>query len=362
MIQHFDELWKSLETRSSRLDDENGTIKIRAAIQDAQLKLMCSIFYGMEFETDDEKKRFKQFAEDFVLCAKGFFPPGGKEKKSIEFQEGMKAKKRITKVLNERFDRIYEDRLRVLEQSGQEEQENKAGNAMETIADELIKSQGKNKEGFISYEVARNNLFLRLEASQGTTQQVTSNMMYFLNHPDNKQSLDMIRNEVAKIESPTYEHLKSNMQYGDACIKEALRLATFVGGVSFFIEKGKSFELRKKVIKGPITIMLTNSHWYHDKEAFPQPESYLPERWIVGNKLHSEFGEQVYRPFGYGRHICLGSHLAKLVMKANLYCFAQNQNRCIMYDFENVNIVPDFFPENKISDDFPGYVVTSTSE
>lgn len=65
----------------------------------------------------------------------------------------------------------------------------------------------------------------------------------------------------------------------------------------------------------------------------------------------------MFKPFGDGLHLCLDYSLAKLVMKVNLYCFARKQSRIIDFDVDAVKVVTDIFPENNISDDFPGRVV-----
>jgi len=206
--------------------------------------------------------------------------------------------------------------------------------------------------------IARQNLYLLLEASHGTTMQVTSAMIYFLNHPDNITNLERLRREVALIDEPTYESLKGDMPFAASCINETMRLSPFIGSIMYQIKKGKSIELNGKTVHGPIALNFMHSHWYDDAEVFKFPEKFLPQRWLSGDEYEvSSFARNVFKPFGSGRHICIGMDLAKLVMKANLYSFAKKPTRSLVYETSKVKIVSDFIPERKVSDHFFGKIV-----
>ena len=215
--------------------------------------------------------------------------------------------------------------------------------------------ESKGENGEISYEDARGNLYLLLEASHITTMTVTSSMMYFLNHSKNKDVLERVREETKSLQ-PTYQSIK-NFTLGGACVEETLRLAPIVGAVSYHIEKGKSFDLNGEIIHGPIVVNFQASNWYQDDDVFQNANSFIPERWLPGDKRVSNFARSVFHPFGFGRHICLGAPLARLVMNANLYCFASNTKRSIVFNEENVEVRGGLFPEKQVCDNFLGRVV-----
>jgi len=351
IIDHFRSLWDGLEASGKE-------VKLTNAIREAQLKLMCKILYGLDTETDEEKRVLVEFTNDFELTEKALFAPG---KKSKAFIEGLKARERISAVINERFDAIFDDRLKRGDGAGEENHLQRVGSAMEQIADALIDSGCTGKDGpyddRLSYYTARENLYLLLEASHGTTMYITSSLMYLLNHPDNYDTLQRVRKEASTL-SPTYDGLK-NFSLGEACTQETMRLAPIAGSVPYYISEGKSVKVQEKTVQGPATLMFISSHWYSDPDVFQEADSFIPQRWLDdnGDLAVSTFAKKAFRPFGSGRHICLGYPLAKLVIKANLYCFVSKANRSIQFDTKKVKIVDDLFPMKKVDEDFPGKVV-----
>ena len=181
--------------------------------------------------------------------------------------------------------------------------------------------------------------------------------MYLLNHPDNYDTLQRVREEASTL-SPTYDGLK-NFTLAEACAQETMRLAPIIGSVPYYISEGKSIKVQQKTVHGPATLMFVSSHWYSDPDIFQEADSFIPQRWLAdnGDLAVSAFAKKAFRPFGSGRHICLGSPLAKLVIKANLYCFVSKANRSIQFGTKKVKIVDGLFPTKKVAADFPGMVV-----
>ena len=49
----------------------------------------------------------------------------------------------------------------------------------------------------------------------------------------------------------------------------------------------------------------------HDESIFPDPESFVPERWLnEDGSLRSDMRDAELAAFGFGRRICPGRHLA----------------------------------------------------
>ena len=372
VISHFDQMWKDLESKSQDFEKDGGSKCLphfRTVVRGCQLKLMCQILFGFTYNTEDDEKKFAQFCDDFDLCEAALFA----DTKPKVLKKGKEASERITQVLLDRFDQIYMDRLELFRNGGanedavQKREKSSVGNAMIIIADALIKDSLKDANNANSeivksklFDIARKNLYLLLEASHGTTMHITTAMMYFLNHPDNSNALKSVRNELSQLKSndhqsitPDYEFFKTKMTFADACINETMRLAPISGGIALHTPTNNTIQVNEHTIEGPVTFMFYNSHWYDDPETFPQPEKFLPQRWIAGDDNEvSAFAKSTFKPFGDGRHICLGMHLARLVMKVNLYCFARNDDRKLTYDFDKAKIVDVIFPEKKVSDDF----------
>eukprot|EP00980_Cylindrotheca_fusiformis_P014186 scaffold3725_cov114-Cylindrotheca_fusiformis.AAC.3 len=353
MVEAFSKMWNDLEQK-------NEEVHIQTVIQDTQLKLMSKLLYG--FDPENEKDLLAQFLDDFVLTDRALFAFGTN---SADFQAGKAAKDRIFQVLSDKFDKIFQERLELAGNNGSSKDKDSATfkNALEQIADALIESgcTGKNDDnpGGVSYKDAVGNLYLLLEASQGTTMQVTTSLVYWLSHSSNVKCKERLVEEANKLGEPSYENLKNNFPYAHGCIQETMRLCPVVGSVPYYVKEGKSFTLQNKTIQGPVVVNLNSSHWYRDEEVWPEADKFIPERWLAGDPLEaSKFAKSTYHPFGYGRHLCLGYPMAKLVMAANLYCFASKGNaRSIVFDEEKVKIVTAIFPEKKVSDGFPAKVV-----
>jgi hypothetical protein len=108
--------------------------------------------------------------------------------------------------------------------------------------------------------------------------------------------------------------------------------------------------------------MLAFGQNFTDESFFPQPNSFIPERWLSGSDSDicvTDEARKAFMPFGAGRHLCLGFKLADLVLKSALYCFACDDERVIEFDHSSVAKKAGIFPSYSISDGLPGRVSKS---
>lgn len=345
IVERFTALWDKLE-------NEENEVKISEEIRETQFKLMMKILFDIDTRTAKELKFFEEFLANYSLTEAGLFS----NTQSMKFKRGMAAKARIEKALGDKFDAIYKER-RALMESEEFEDDNYVSSALQAIADSVIKSELKGTE-VPSHTLIKQNLYLLLEASHGTTMHASSGALYLLNHPDNIHELNAIRREVSYMKEPTFDAVNSEMPYTDACVSESMRLITHIGNVPFLIQKGKSLELRGETIKGPATVVLNHSNLFDDDEVFPEAAKFIPERWLPGNsKEMSNLARSSIKFYGYGRHVCLGQQLAKILVKGNLYSFLRNESRYIKYDPKRVRVLNGFlFPDNFLGLGFLGQV------
>lgn len=96
-------------------------------------------------------------------------------------------------------------------------------------------------------------------------------------------------------------------EYTRACVKETLRYRPPVIMVPYIVKK--TFHIPEANYTAPKGSMIVPSTWLslHDPEAYPDPDSYIPERWITGNA--EEQGKN-WLVFGTGPHYCLGQTYA----------------------------------------------------
>uniref|UniRef100_A0A672T1F7 Sterol 26-hydroxylase, mitochondrial-like n=1 Tax=Sinocyclocheilus grahami TaxID=75366 RepID=A0A672T1F7_SINGR len=123
-------------------------------------------------------------------------------------------------------------------------------------------------------------------------------------------------NEIASVcpnkELPTAEHL-TRMPYMKAVIKETLRIYPVVPG------------------NGRLTVdseVIVDNYWFpkktqfhlchyavsHDESNFPEPECFVPDRWLRDNPSRSQHHPYSSVPFGVGVRACVGKRVAELEM------------------------------------------------
>ena len=106
--------------------------------------------------------------------------------------------------------------------------------------------------------------------------------------------------------------LLDQMTYTRAIVKETLRYRPPVIMVPYMVKKDFPITADYTVKKGSMVIP---SVWpaTHDPEAYPNPDSFEPDRWITGD---AEKQVKNWLVFGTGPHYCLGQTYAQLNLMA----------------------------------------------
>lgn len=168
---------------------------------------------------------------------------------------------------------------------------------------------------FSDFEISM-TVFTFLFASQDATSSACSWLLQLL--ADRPEMLAKVREEAQQLRPDpsrevTLEMLES-MTYTRACVKETLRYRPPVLMVPYMVKK--SFPIPEGNYTVPKGSMIIPSTWLalHDPEAYANPDTFDPERWISGTA--EEQGKN-WLVFGTGPHYCLGQTYATL----NLMCF-----------------------------------------
>ena len=134
----------------------------------------------------------------------------------------------------------------------------------------------------------------------------------------------------ALVEDP---YLLNKLPYTEAVIKEALRLypaasSTRGGEAGYSIKESDGFQYPTS----GFLVWVVHQAMHRDPSYWPQPDSFLPERWLVpeGHHLHPIKG--AYRPFEFGPRNCIGQELAMLEMKVIVAMTAREFNIQSAYD------------------------------
>ncbi|EFX03415.1 benzoate 4-monooxygenase cytochrome p450 [Grosmannia clavigera kw1407] len=158
-------------------------------------------------------------------------------------------------------------------------------------------------------------------AGSDTTSTAMAATLFYLTR--NTMVLARVTREVRSVFS-TVEDIRQGSQltgctYLRACIDEAMRLSPSVGGL-----------LPREVLAGGIQIgtdlipegtVIGTPHYaiHHNTEYFPEPFSYLPERWAkVSTEEEVSRAQSAFCPFSIGPRGCIGKGLAYVEMTTAL--------------------------------------------
>ncbi|KDR71393.1 hypothetical protein GALMADRAFT_102730 [Galerina marginata CBS 339.88] len=105
-----------------------------------------------------------------------------------------------------------------------------------------------------------------------------------------------------------------DLPYVSALVKEVIRWkpATPLGGVPHYSSEEDVYS-GYHIPKGAIVLANT---WamLHDENAYPDPSTFKPERFLKDGKLNPLIRDPVSMAFGFGRRMCPGNHIALSVL------------------------------------------------
>lgn len=163
---------------------------------------------------------------------------------------------------------------------------------------------------FSNWEIAM-TIFTFLFASQDATSSASTWLFQLM--ADRPEILDKVRAENLAVRKgdPSVRFsmdLLESMPYTRAVVKETLRYRPPVIMVPYMVKKAFPVSDTYTAPKGS---MIIPTCWpaLHDEEAYSNPHTFDPERWITGD---AETKTKNWLVFGTGPHYCLGQTYAQL--------------------------------------------------
>ncbi|KAF2262155.1 cytochrome P450 61 [Lojkania enalia] len=165
---------------------------------------------------------------------------------------------------------------------------------------------------FTDFEISM-TLFTFLFASQDATSSASTWLFQIM--ADRPEFLDKVREENiairnGDIHTPLSLDQIEKLPWTRAVVKETLRYRPPVIMVPYIAKKDFPLTENYTAPKGSMVIPTTYLA-LHDGEAYPDPESYVPERWITGD---ADKQTKNWLVFGTGPHYCLGQTYAQAAL------------------------------------------------
>jgi len=162
---------------------------------------------------------------------------------------------------------------------------------------------------FTNFEIAQ-TLFTFLFASQDASSSATTWLFQIM--ADRPECLDRVREEALRIRGgDPYKSVDidmlDQMVYTRAVVKECLRYRPPVTMVPYEVKKNFPVADGYVVPKGSM-VVATLYPSLHDPEAYVDPETFNPDRWLEGGE--AEAAAKNWLVFGTGPHYCLGQTYA----------------------------------------------------
>lgn len=190
-------------------------------------------------------------------------------------------------------------------------------------------------QGFTTPELWGESNLLIIAGSDTTSTAMAATLFYLVRNPSAlAKATAEVRSTFADVEEIQIGQQLTSCSYLRACIDEAMRMSPSVGGIP-----------PREVLQGgaiidghhlPEGTVVGVPHYtiHHNAEYYPEPFSYIPERWIAGSessvKLLSGTGaattteddvhvaQSAFCPFSIGPRGCIGKGLAYIEMSTTI--------------------------------------------
>ena len=179
----------------------------------------------------------------------------------------------------------------------------------------FLQARGEDGNLMTEEELVGQINFLFQASYETSSNSLTWTLFLLSQHPKIMRDVFDELHQVLDGKPPTIEQL-NQLPLLERVIKESMRLLA-PPAYSYRVTS-QAVELGPYQIQKGSTIAFSHYMTHHMPELFPNPNQFMPERWLSINPSPYE-----YLPFGAGAHSCLGSHFALMSMKIALAAVLQ---------------------------------------
>ncbi|XP_048240057.1 cytochrome P450 27C1-like [Haliotis rufescens] len=178
-----------------------------------------------------------------------------------------------------------------------------------------------------------------------STARMIQMLLYVLaRHPDKQERLyQEVHDELGPSGPITVSALKS-MKYLPACVKESFRLYhPVLTGTQRYLPR--DIILQGFRIPAGTSVIMMNQKAAKNKKYFPEPEVYLPERWLrdASGKRVTPIPPSVLLPFGFGQRQCVGKRFAEQEIYLAVSKIIQTFEVSLEPGYEEIDVLYEIF-------------------
>ncbi|KAF3055255.1 Pisatin demethylase [Daldinia childiae] len=192
---------------------------------------------------------------------------------------------------------------------------------IESRGDMLTKWYALNQNG--SQWMTTKHLVAHLSANvyggSDTTSIALRSIFYYLGK--NKDKMRKLVEEIdgaaaaGNLSQPvSFKEANMHLPYLNAVIKEGMRIHPSAGLIYERYVPSGGDTICGKYIPGGTVVGINPWVTQYDPEVFPDPESFIPERWLDSTEEQLKRMEQSFFNFSAGSRTCLGRHIAMIEM------------------------------------------------
>ncbi|XP_068083417.1 probable cytochrome P450 49a1 [Anabrus simplex] len=184
----------------------------------------------------------------------------------------------------------------------------------------------KNKDPMIAAVMAMD----MMTAGIDTTSHSSAITLHYLARNQDKQEklFQELKRVLPSKDEPLTSSKLEEMKYLRACIKESMRISPIVSGTAR--ETQNELVIGNYAIPKGVTVMVPSIYMSNSEEHFSQPDKFIPERWLKGDKLQEKANPFVFLPFGFGPRMCVGRRFAEMEIE----CLVARVIRAFRIEYE----------------------------
>ncbi|KAF2094506.1 cytochrome P450 [Rhizodiscina lignyota] len=179
-------------------------------------------------------------------------------------------------------------------------------------------------QGFAKGELWGESNTLIIAGSDTTSTTITSTIFYLLHNPIALATVQKeIREKFGSVEDIRAGPVLNSCTYLRACIDEAMRMSPPVSAIlpRFTLDGGLDIPGLDIHIPAGVGVGCPIYGLHHNTDYVPDPFTYRPERWILGQSATEESLDalhSVFNPFSIGPRGCIGKPMAYLELTLTL--------------------------------------------